>query len=85
MLTKKKEARQTQRVDNGIDIQTAVISTDPGVWQRLREFSSQEGLLTPKESSIMNKLVARGYVSENEARVLHAAKLRAKESGILID
>lgn len=85
MLTKKKEARQTQRVDNGIDIQTAVISTDPGVWQRLREFSSQEGLLTPKESSIMNKLVTRGYVSENEARVLHAAKLRAKESGILID
>jgi hypothetical protein len=85
LLSKKKEARQTQRVDNGIDIQTAIITTDPAFWEKLREFSSQEGLLTSKESLILGKLVNQGYVSEKEARVLHAAKLRAKESGILVD
>lgn len=78
-------ARQARRVDDGIDIQTAVITTDPEVWRRLLEFSSQEGLLTPKESSILSKLVSLKYVSEKEAKVLHAAKLRAVASGIVLN
>src|SRR5438093_1124110 len=49
-----KSARQTQKIDNGIEAQRQVIAIPPAAWQGLCARMSAKRLSTAKEIGIMN-------------------------------
>lgn len=48
-----KSAKQTQKIDNGIEAQRTVLTVTAGDWSRLHTFLLEKGLLTPKEIGIL--------------------------------
>lgn len=48
-----KTAKQTQKIDNGIEAQRAVLTVTAKDWSSLHAFLLEKGLLTPKETGIL--------------------------------
>lgn len=48
-----RSAKQTQRMDNGIEAQKKVLSVPSVEWRRLHQLLNEKGLLTPKQDSIL--------------------------------
>lgn len=81
-----KSAKQTQKIDNGIDAQRKVFSIAPASWQLLCEQMDSRSLLTPKELSIL-AVAARmpsKIPSEAQSRVLLDILEKGREEGFQI-
>ena len=81
-----KSARQTQKIDNGIEAQRQVIAIPPATWQRLRSQMSAKRLLTPKEVSIMQiaAQIPNKIPTEIQSRVLLEILRRSHVEGFTV-
>lgn len=52
-LTEKRTARNTQKLDNGIEAQTKVLAIPAGQWKAIHDALAAKRLLTPKEMGIL--------------------------------
>jgi hypothetical protein len=81
-----KSARQTQKIDNGIEAQRQVIAIAPATWQRLRAQMSAKRLLTPKEVGIMQiaAQIPNKIPTESQSRVLLEILRRSQVEGFTV-
>lgn len=81
-----KSARQTQKIDNGIEAQRQVISIAPAIWQRLRAQMSAKRLLTPKEVGIMQiaAQIPNKIPTESQSRILLEILRRSRVEGFTV-
>lgn len=81
-----KSAKQTQKIDNGIEAQRKVFSILPASWQLLSDQMKARSLLTQKELDIL-AVAARmpsKIPSEAQSRILLDIHKRGKDEGIQI-
>lgn len=81
-----KTARQTQKIDNGIEAQERVITIPASSWRTLHTQMSNKQLLTPKEISILNvaaQMPAK-IPTESQSRVLIGILEKCKNEGIVL-
>jgi hypothetical protein len=79
----KKSARVQQRVDDGIQLQSAVLAVPRDEWQAIQRFAEEHKMLTPTEAGIL-AVVARanpGIPSERQAARLMELRQRVSASG----
>lgn len=81
-----KSARQTQKIDNGIEAQRQVIAIAPATWQRLRAQMSAKRLLTPKEVGIMQiaAQIPNKIPTESQSRVLLEILKKSQVEGFTV-
>lgn len=81
-----KSAKQTQKIDNGIEAQRKVFSIPPASWQLLSDQMKARSLLTQKELDILAVAVRMPskIPSEAQSRVLLDILKRGKDEGIQI-
>jgi hypothetical protein len=79
----KKAARMQQRVDDGIQIQAAVLAVPRDEWLAIQRFAQQRKLLTPTEAGILALLTRPnpGIPSERQAARLMELRQRVSASG----
>ena len=79
----KKTARMQQRVDDGIQVQAAVLAVPRDEWLEIQRFAQEHRLLTPTDAGIL-ALVTRpnpGLPSERQAARLMELRQRVSASG----
>lgn len=81
-----KTAKQTQKVDNGIEAQRRVLEIPAAQWARLHQALSVKDLLTPKEIGILNiaKQIPAKIPTERQCSVLLDALERGRLEGVII-
>lgn len=80
-----KTARQTQKIDNGIEVQRQVFAVPPAQWSAILREGSNRRLLTPKEMGIL-RIAAQmptKIPTEKQSAVLIQILDRAIEEGIM--
>lgn len=81
-----KAARETQKIDNGIEAQRQVIAIPASRWRSICDQMNSKHLLTPKELSIM-KVAAQiptKIPTENQSRVLIGILEKSRDEGVLL-
>lgn len=80
-----KTARQTQKIDNGIEAQGRVIAIPASSWQTIRTRMSTKLLLTPKEIGVLNVAVQMPakIPTESQSRVLIGILEKCRNEGIV--
>ncbi|SFK64797.1 AIPR protein [Nitrosomonas aestuarii] len=83
----KKSARQTQKIDNGIEAQKKVMEISGSEWQKLLNQGQQKGLLSPKETGILQiaAQIPRKIPSEKQSMVLVEFLNKAEQEGIVVN
>ncbi|NSX86355.1 AIPR family protein [Agrobacterium tumefaciens] len=86
-LSDKRAARNTQKVDNGIEAQTKVFAIPAARWTVVRETLAAKRLLTPKEIGILNVAVQMPMKipTEKQCAVLLDTIEKARAEGISLD
>jgi len=82
-----KTARQTQKIDNGIEAQKHVYTIPSHVWLKLSEVLQAKGLLTPKEVGILGvaKQMPNKIPSERQCTVLLNLLERGRLEGLTFE
>lgn len=80
-----KTARQTQKIDNGIEAQRQVIAILPTTWLSISAQMNAKGLLTPKEIGILNVAaqMPNKIPTERQARVLIGILQKGRAEGFM--
>lgn len=86
-LSEKRAARNTQKVDNGIEAQTKVFAIPAARWIAVHEALAAKRLLTPKEIGILNVAMQMPMKipTEKQCAVLLETIEKARGEGINID
>lgn len=86
-LSEKRAARNTQKVDNGIEAQTKVFAIPAARWIVVHETLAAKRLLTPKEIGILNVAMQMPMKipTEKQCAVLLETIEKARAEGINID
>ena len=81
-----KGAKQTQKVDNGIEAQKRVFSISVEVWSRIYLQLEMKHLLTPKETGVLRVAMQmpKKVPTEKQCMVLLEALEKARSEGVLI-
>jgi len=79
----KKDSKEVQKIAVGIETQTAVFQLGAPYWKALREWGSQEGLLSPDDAGILSVAVAmpRKLPTEKQSSRLMEIKARLELEG----
>ncbi|UZJ44241.1 AIPR family protein [Marinimicrobium sp. C6131] len=79
-------AKQTQRIDDGIEAQRQVLEIPAEEWTRLHQTLNEKALLTPKEIGILKVAIQipAKIPSEKQCAVLLDLLERGKEEGIIV-
>lgn len=79
----KREAATVQRIDNGIEAQTAVLQVPTAEWSAMEEFLATNRLLSPSEQSVLGLMTGRrpGVPSEKQAKWLLQIREKAATRG----
>lgn len=82
-----KTAKQTQKVDNGIEAQRRVLEISAAQWKRLYQALSVKHLLTPKEIGILNiaMQIPVKMPSERQCAVLLDTLEKGRSEGVIIN
>lgn len=80
-------ARQTQKIDNGIDAQKQVLAVSPRNWTRILEEGMRGKFLTPKEVDILQiaRQMPAKIPTERQSAVLAGVSDKATSEGLLLD
>jgi len=80
-------ARQTQKIDNGIDAQKQVLAVSPRNWTRILEEGMRRKFLTPKEVDILQiaRQMPAKIPTERQSAVLAGVLNKATSEGLLLD
>ncbi len=83
----KKSARQTQKMDNGIEAQKMVMSISGPEWQSLLQRSQERELLTQRETEILRiaTQIPRKIPSEKQSMILIGLLEKAHQEGIVVN
>lgn len=86
-LSEKSAARDTQKVDNGIEAQTKVLAIPAARWIAVHEALAAKRLLTPKEIGILNVAMQMPMKipTEKQCAVLLDTIEKARAEGISLD
>lgn len=86
-LSEKRAARNTQKVDNGIEAQTKVFAIPAARWIAVHEALAAKRLLTPKEVGILNVAMQMPMriPTEKQCAVLLDTIEKARAEGISLD
>lgn len=86
-LSEKRAARNTQKVDNGIEAQTKVFAIPAARWIAVHEVLAAKRLLTPKEIGILNVAMQMPMKipTEKQCAVLLDTIEKARAEGISLD
>lgn len=86
-LSEKRAARNTQKVDNGIEAQTKVFAIPAARWITVHDTLSAKRLLTPKEIGILNVAMQMPMKipTEKQCAVLLDTIEKARAEGISLD
>lgn len=86
-LSEKRAARNTQKVDNGIEAQTKVFAIPAARWIAVHEALAAKRLLTPKEIGILNVAMQMPMKipTEKQCAVLLDTIEKARAEGISLD
>lgn len=78
-------ARQTQRVDNGIEAQKRVLEVQSAEWIKIHESLLERGLLTPKEVGVLKVAmqIPNKIPTEKQSLILLEIADRARMEGVL--
>ncbi|WDV26951.1 AIPR family protein [Aeromonas caviae] len=76
-----RSAKQTQRIDNGIEAQKKVLAVPAVEWKRIHQLLNEKGLLTPKQDSVLK--VAMQIPSKCPTEKQSLALLEIIENGSL--
>ena len=81
-----KAARETQKIDNGIEAQRQVIAIPASRWQSICEQMNAKHLLTPKELSIMNVAaqIPTKIPTESQSHVLIGILEKSRSEGVVL-
>jgi len=82
-----KTARQTQKIDNGIEVQRQVFKVPPAQWSTILREGSSRRLLTPKEIGILQiaaQMPAK-IPTERQSAILIEILDKAQQEGIIQD
>lgn len=82
-----RSAKQTQKVDNGIEAQRHVLAVSAGEWARLHRALLEKELLTPKESGILKiaMQIPAKLPTEKQCAILLEVLRRGRAEGIVVD
>jgi hypothetical protein len=82
-----RSAKQTQKVDNGIEAQRHVLAVPAGEWARLHEALIKKELLTPKEAGVLRiaMQIPAKLPTEKQCAILLDVLGRARAEGILVE
>jgi AIPR protein len=86
-LTEKRAARNTQKIDNGIEAQTRILAIPATKWALVHDALSAKRLLTPKEIGILNvaKQLPTRIPSEKQCAVLVDIIEKVRSEGISLE
>lgn len=84
--SQEKNARITQKIDNGIEAQKNVIAIKPNEWANIQQALSERQMLTSKELSILNvaKQIPNKIPTESQSFILLEILERALQEGLAI-
>ncbi len=82
----KRSARKTQKIDNGIEAQKQVLKISGAKWKSLLHRARGEGLLTPKETGILQiaAQIPRKIPSEKQSIILVGLLGKVEQEGIVV-
>lgn len=82
-----RSAKQTQKVDNGIEAQRHVLAVPPGEWARLHQALIEKELLTPKEVGILRiaMQIPAKLPTEKQCAILLEVLERGRAEGIVVE
>ena len=80
----RQNARATQKIDSGIEAQSAVFTISKDDWERVRTFGVQAHILTPTDIGILDLVTGRksGFPSERQSARLLQVLSRANDHGL---
>lgn len=80
-----KDAKNTQKIDNGIDAQTKVLEVPTQKWSRIRQLGLQRRFLSEKEAGIIRiaEQIPQKIPTEKQSEVLIAVLEKAESEGVL--
>ena len=80
-----KDARKTQKIDDGIDVQRQVFDVPAGRWSHILEEGVRRKFLTPKEVGILKiaEQMPAKIPTDKQSAVLAAVLRKAQQEGIL--
>ena len=78
-------AKQTQKIDDGIEVQRRVLAVRASEWFRLNEFLLKKGLLSPKEVGVLKiaMQIPTKLPTENQCVVLLNILGRGRAEGFV--
>ena len=87
MLKKKRSARKTQKIDNGIEAQKKVLEIAGPKWQSLLQRAQEKGLLSAKETGILQTAaqIPKKIPSEKQSMVLIDLLEKVEQEGIIVN
>lgn len=87
IVEEKKSARKTQKIDNGIEAQKKVLEIAGPKWQSLLQRAQEKGLLTAKETGILQiaAQIPGKIPSEKQSMVLVGFLEKAEQEGIVLN
>jgi hypothetical protein len=82
-----KTARQTQKIDNGIDAQKQVLAVSPGNWRKILDEGTRKKFLTPKEMGVLQiaRQMPTKIPTERQSVLLVGVLDKAMSEGLLLD
>jgi hypothetical protein len=84
--SEKKQARQVQKMDDGIEAQKTILKVSTTQWGRLLQQCSSKGILTEKEHGIVNiaTQIPKKIPTEKQSLILIRVLKKAKKEGIIV-
>ena len=76
----KKTARMQQRVDDGIQVQAAVLAVPPDEWLAIQRFAQERRLLSPTDAGILALATRPNPSLPSEKQAAHLMELRQRVS-----
>ena len=83
----KRSARRTQKIDNGIEAQKKVLEISGAKWQSLLHRAQEKGLLSPKETGILQiaAQIPGKIPSEKQSIILVGLLTKVEQEGIVVN
>lgn len=86
-IENEKNAKKTQRIDSGIDIQRRIVAIPANEWSSIHSVMSENGLLTPKEDNVLKiaMLIPKKIPNEQQSAVLLDIIDRLTKEGYIVN
>ncbi len=84
LATQQKEAKKTQKIDNGIDAQAKVLEVPAQKWSKIRQIGIERRFLSEKEAGIIRiaEQIPQKIPTEKQSEVLISVLQKAESEGV---